>query len=58
MHFIAQLFFLYIHLSNTKEMQTDYVLITIIRCSLYSIDLAFTFLPSNKLKQEVSTRHP
>lgn len=50
---VPKLFFLYIHLTNKKAIQSDYVMITLMRCSLYSIDLAFTFLPSDKLKQEV-----
>lgn len=50
----TKLFLLYLHLTGNKEINLNYVFIGIIRCSLHSIDLAFTFLPSNKLKREVS----
>lgn len=52
--FIAQLFLMYMHLTGGKEIQPTHVIVGIIRISLYSVDMAFTFLSSNKLKQEVN----
>lgn len=50
----VKLFFTYAYVLSDEEIQPNYVVIAVIRCSLNASDLAFSFLPSNKLKQEVS----
>lgn len=51
---LAKLFFMYANLINKMEIHPGAMIIAILRFSLHSVDLAFAFSPSNKLKQEVS----
>lgn len=50
---VFKLIFLYVHLTSNDSIEFGYIACALIRSGLCFMDLAFTFIPSNQMKQEV-----